>query len=107
VLPSGTVTFLFTDIEKSTRLWEQYPRLMRQAVARHDQLLREEIENRSGYVFKTVGDAFCATFFDRVIDALMCALAIQKVLRAEEWGDTPIKVRMAVHTGDAEERAGD
>ena len=62
VIPGGTVTFLFTDIEGSTRMWEQYPRAMQAAIARHDALLREAIEQHGGYVFKTVGDAFCAAF---------------------------------------------
>ena len=56
--PSGTVTLLFTDIEGSTRLWEQHESLMRAALARHDTVLRGGIERRGGYVFKTVGDAF-------------------------------------------------
>src|SRR5690349_20439206 len=59
-LPTETVTFLFTDIEGSTRLWEQQSQTMRQAIARHDALLRDSIEINSGHVFKTIGDAFCA-----------------------------------------------
>jgi class 3 adenylate cyclase len=61
-LPSGTVTFLFTDIEESTRAWERDASGMREALARHDALLRQAIEARGGHVFKTVGDAFCAAF---------------------------------------------
>ncbi len=61
-IPQGTVTFLFTDIEGSTRMWEQHPRAMQATIARHDALLREAIEGNGGYVFKTVGDAFCAAF---------------------------------------------
>jgi len=61
-LPSGTVTFLFTDIEGSTRLWEQHPEAMGEALARHDALLRGAIEAHGGHVFKTVGDQFCAAF---------------------------------------------
>ena len=61
-MPKGTVTFLFTDIEGSTRMWESQPRAMQAALARHDTLLREAIESNGGYVFKTVGDAFCAAF---------------------------------------------
>ena len=61
-LPTGTLTFLFTDIEGSTRLWEAHPDAMHQAVARHDTLVRQNIEARGGFVFKTVGDAFCAAF---------------------------------------------
>jgi len=61
-LPSGTVTFLFTDIEDSTRLWEVHPEAMRLALARHDALMRSAIEQHNSHVFKTVGDAFCAAF---------------------------------------------
>jgi class 3 adenylate cyclase len=58
--PSGTVTFLFSDIEESTKRWNAHPDAMRSALARHDAILREAIEQNDGYVFKTVGDAFCA-----------------------------------------------
>ena len=64
-LPSGTVTFLFTDIEGSTRLWEEHPDAMRDALARHDELVREAIEAHGGYVVKTTGDGFHAAFADR------------------------------------------
>ena len=60
--PTGTVTFLFTDIEGSTRMWERDPVAMRSALSRHDEILNEAIERHGGYVFKTVGDAFCAAF---------------------------------------------
>src|SRR5207247_668722 len=56
-MPKGTVTFLFTDVEGSTRMWEQHPRAMQAAIARHDLILREAIEAHGGYVFKTMGDA--------------------------------------------------
>ena len=105
-LPSGTLTFLFTDIEGSTRLWEHFPEAMKVALRRHDALLRETIETRGGYVFKTVGDAFCAAF-SSAPEAMLAALACQQRLQAETWGKTPIKVRMALHTGVAEERDGD
>src|SRR5947199_10691827 len=61
-LPTGTVTFLYTDIEGSTRRWEQYPDAMKAAVERHDAILREAIEANGGTVFRTMGDAFCAAF---------------------------------------------
>ena len=106
MLPSGTITFLFTDIENSTRLWEQHPEAMRQALIRHDDILRRLIEDHDGDVFKTVGDAFCAAFASPPA-ALAAALAIQETLLTEEWGETPIRVRMALHTGMADEREGD
>jgi predicted ATPase/class 3 adenylate cyclase len=101
-LPSGTVTFLFTDIEGSSRLWEQDPEAMRVALARHDALLRAAIAQQDGIVFKTIGDAFCAVFH-AAPDALRTALAAQRALCAESWpAPAVIRVRMALHTGAAE-----
>jgi predicted ATPase/class 3 adenylate cyclase len=106
--PTGTVTFLFTDIEGSTRLWESNTQAMQEALARHDELLRTAIEERGGYVFKTVGDAFCAAF-GTATDATEAALAAQRALLEEGWAEEvgAIKVRMALHSGAAEERDGD
>src|SRR5437762_13324399 len=86
-LPTGTVTFLFTDIEGSTRLWEQQPDAMRLALARHDALLRAAIETHGGHVFKTMGDAFCAAFASPT-DALDAALLGQQHLLQDEGGRT-------------------
>jgi predicted ATPase/class 3 adenylate cyclase len=106
-LPSGTVSFLFTDIEGSTKLWEAHPEAMRLALARHDAILRTAIESHGGHIFKTTGDAFCAAFATAP-DALETALAAQRALRAEEWGEVPpLRVRVALHTGAAEQRDGD
>jgi predicted ATPase/class 3 adenylate cyclase len=106
-LPTGTVTFLFTDIEGSTRRWEQHPEAMNAALARHDALLRAAIEAHAGYVFKTVGDAFCAAF-STAPAALAAALAAQRAVSAETWGQVgPLRVRMALHAGDTHEREGD
>lgn len=106
-LPTGTVTFLFTDIEGSTRLWEQSPEAMRAALARHDLLLREAIGTNGGAVFKSVGDAVCAAF-TTAPDALSAALAAQRALITEPWTDeAALRVRMALHTGAAEHRDGD
>jgi predicted ATPase/class 3 adenylate cyclase len=106
-LPSGTVTFLFTDIAGSTQLWEQHPAGMPAALARHNTLLRQAIETHGGYVFKTVGDAFCAVFATAP-DALAAALAIQRALAAAAWDATgPLRVRAALHSGAAESRDGD
>src|SRR5215218_6842394 len=105
--PSGTVTFLFTDIEGSTKLWEQNAQAMQRALSRHDEILRRVIEEQEGYVFKTVGDAFCAAF-PTAPDALEAALETQCRLLSSEWEESgPLKVRMALHTGAAEERDGD
>jgi class 3 adenylate cyclase len=106
-LPSGTVAFLFSDIEGSTRLWQEYPQQMKATLLRHDEILKATIEANGGYVFKTVGDAFHATF-DKAIDGLVGALHAQLAIGAETWDPrTPIKVRMALHTGEAVERDND
>src|SRR5258708_6654581 len=106
-LPSGTVTFLFTDIESSTRQWDVYPEQMGAALRRHDALLRRAIEGHGGVVFKAIGDAFCAAF-PTASGALNAALVAQQALNAEAWPEpVSIKVRMALHTGAAEARDND
>ena len=106
-LPTGTVTFLFTDIEGSTRLWEQRKAEMKDDLERHDEILRSIIEQHSGYVFKTVGDAFCGAF-STALDGLGAALDAQSALLSESWAvPGGIRVRMGLHTGSAEERNGD
>jgi class 3 adenylate cyclase len=105
--PTGTATFVFTDIEGSTKLWERHRAVMSEALARHDEILRGAIEERGGYVFKTVGDAFCCAF-PPATDALEAALEAQRTLLSSEWEETgPLRVRMALHVGAAAERDGD
>src|SRR5215210_1416258 len=105
--PTGTVTFLFTDIEGSTRMWEKDPEAMGSTVARHDEVLRGAIEANEGHVFKTVGDAFCAAF-PTAPDALEAAISAQRLLHAGgQDEESRLRVRMALHTGAAEERGGD
>lgn len=105
--PSGTVTFLFTDIEESTRAWEVDPAAMAAALARHDAILRQGIAEHGGYVFSTAGDGLAAAF-SRARDAVSAAKAIQERLGSELWpAEAPIRVRMGLHTGEAEEREGD
>lgn len=105
--PTGTVTFLFTDVEGSTALWEQDADRMQDDLRRHDELLTTVIGEEGGYVFKTVGDAFCATF-DTAPQALHATLRAQlELVRAHERSDPPIRVRMALHAGAADERQGD
>ena len=105
--PTGTVTFLFTDIEGSTKLWEHDAPAMQVALTRHDEILKGAIEERGGYVFKTVGDAFCCAFLTAP-DALKAALEIQRRLLSSDREESgPLRVRMALHTGAAEERDGD
>ena len=106
-LPTGTVTFLFTDVVGSTRLWERYPEAMSEALARHDEILRAVLEGNNGRVVKTTGDGVHAAF-SAATDALEAALEAQRALLGEEWAETgPLRVRMALNTGATEERDGD
>jgi predicted ATPase/class 3 adenylate cyclase len=100
-LPSGTVTFLFTDIEGSTKLAQQYPDTMSALLARHNEILNQAIEAHNGFVFRVIGDSFSAAFHD-ANDALHAALEAQSSLHSETWSPTSIKVRMGVHTGAAQ-----
>src|SRR5262245_54071006 len=106
-LPSGTVTFLFTDIEGSTQWWELYPDWMSRAFARQESILREAATAHGGYVYKMIGDAFQIAF-DTAPNALAAALDAQRVLQDQAWGEQgPLRVRMALHTGVTEERGDD
>jgi len=101
------VTFLFTDIEGSTRLWQSAPDAMPAALDRHDLIVRSAIEDHDGYVFSTGGDGFAAAF-SRAGAAVAAALEAQRGLTAESWPqDAPIRVRMGLHTGEVTERDGD
>jgi predicted ATPase/class 3 adenylate cyclase/Tfp pilus assembly protein PilF len=106
-LQVGTVTFLFTDIEGSSKLWEQYPEAMSQALVEHNALLRRVIEAHQGHIFKLWGDAVYAAF-DTAINALHAAIEAQRELVHRSWGELgPLRVRMALHSGTAEMRDGD
>jgi predicted ATPase/class 3 adenylate cyclase len=106
-IPAGTVTLLFTDVEGSTRLWEAEPGHMALALRRHDEILRGAIDKSGGYVFKTVGDAFCAAF-STADAALAAVLDSQRALTTQAWPTSrPVRVRMALHTGVCEERDND
>jgi predicted ATPase/class 3 adenylate cyclase len=104
-VPSGTVTFLFTDLEGSTRLWDEHPELMSAALARHDEMLHSVIRARSGVVFSGMGDGVAASF-DRATDAVHAAMDIQAAVTEEPWPEAlgPLRVRMGLHTGEAEIR---
>jgi class 3 adenylate cyclase len=80
-LPTGTVTFLFTDIEGSTKLWQQYPNAIPKALACHHAILKETIVAHAGYVFQIVGDAFCAAF-STATDGVWCKYSIRSRLKA-------------------------
>jgi predicted ATPase/class 3 adenylate cyclase len=106
-LPTGTVTFLYTDIEGSTRRWEERPAATRSAVDRHFALLRDAIGPQGGHVFRTQGDGLCAAFATAP-DAVAAALSAQRALYAEPWPEADaLRVRMALHTGAAEAQDGD
>ncbi|HEV2127127.1 MAG TPA: tetratricopeptide repeat protein [Thermomicrobiales bacterium] len=101
-LPHGNVTFLFTDLEGSTRLWRRYAEAMPDAYARHDLLLHRAVEAHRGVIYKVVGDG-CQAAFASAGDALDAALEAQRELVAEEWQTPePLRSRMALHTGAAE-----
>ena len=101
------MTFLFTDIEGSTRLWEEQPEAMRAALARHDALVRAAVEAHGGTIVKTTGDGAHAAFAD-VVDGVLAAIDAQRALASETWRvEAVISARMGVHTGVAEARDGD
>jgi predicted ATPase/class 3 adenylate cyclase len=105
-LPAGTVTFVFTDLEGSTRLLQAHPDAYRDAVARHHALLRGAVEAHGGVVFETVGDAVYAAFA-RPTDAVKAALAGQLALQAEDWGGVgALRARMGLHLGEVERQGG-
>jgi predicted ATPase/class 3 adenylate cyclase len=103
-LPAGTVSFLFTDIEGSTRLLDQHPREMEAAMGRHHDLLRDAVEANGGVVFETLGDGVYASF-SRAGDGVRAAIAGQRAIHAEDWSEVgEIRVRMGLHTGDVQLR---
>src|SRR6266542_1364909 len=108
-LPTGTVTFLLTDVEGSTRLWEEHPDATARALVQHDAIVEFLAEQYRGRTVKPRGEGdsrFCV--FARATDAVAAALAIQRALLAERWPTPePLWVRMALHTGEAELRGGD
>ena len=105
-LPTGIVTFLFTDIEGSTRLLEARPEAYRTALARHDALLEKVIADLGGAIFAQAGDSFSAAFTSP-LDAVRAALYGQHALLRESWDlSEPLRVRMGLHTGEAELQGG-
>jgi predicted ATPase/class 3 adenylate cyclase len=107
LIPSGTVTFLFTDIEGSTERWEHHREAMKAALARHDHVLGSAITANNGYIFKKMGDAYCAAF-RTAPEAVRAAIAAQQALVKEDFSAVnSLSVRMALHTGYAEERDRD
>ncbi len=106
-LPIGTVALLFTDIEASTRLWQEQPDAMRAALARHDDLLHRSIADHHGLLVKSTGDGALAAF-GTATDAIGAAIAAQRAIDTEPWPlPEPLRVRMGIHVGPAEQRDGD
>jgi predicted ATPase/class 3 adenylate cyclase len=105
-IPSGNVTFLFTDIEGSTKLSQDFPDLLPQALDRHNEILRNAVESNSGFVFKIIGDAYCCAF-ENPKDAVKAAVEAQTDLTNEKWDEAVVKVRMGIHSGNAEWKGND
>ncbi len=99
--PSGNITFLFTDIEGSTKLAQDYPETLQSALAIHHSIMRKAIESNNGFVFEIIGDAFCSAF-EKAEDAVKAAVDAQINLASEKWKEAVIKVRIGIHTGAAE-----
>ena len=108
-LPTGTLTYLFTDVEGSTRLWEQYPDQMRGVMIRHDDLIESSVANYGGFIVRPRGEGDSRfAVFPRAADAVAAACAIQRALYDEAWTiPSPLLVRMGVHTGQADLRDND
>jgi class 3 adenylate cyclase len=99
--PTGTVTFLFTDIEGSTKIAQEYAESIQNVLKQHNSILLNAVKSNNGFVFKTFGDAFCCAF-QSADEALKAAAEAQRNLFAEKWEKTVIKVRMGIHSGSAE-----
>jgi len=100
-IPSGIVTFLFTDIEGSTKLFQEFPDTYPDALLRHNAILQNAVESNNGFVFKTVGDAFCCAF-QNAEDAVKSAVDAQIKLKSEKRDDLEIKVRFGINSGKSE-----
>lgn len=100
-LPSGVVTFLFSDIEGSTRLWESDPTGMRRSLARHDEVFRDLVADAGGLVFKHTGDGFAAAF-ESGSAGMVAAASVSSALASEPWDGPPLRVRIGINSGEAE-----
>jgi predicted ATPase/class 3 adenylate cyclase len=104
---SGTLTFLFTDLEGSTRLWERFPQPMKRALERHDSILLTAVTTAGGHVVKMTGDGLMAVF-GSAAEAVRACLAAQRGLVEEPWAETGVlRVRMGLHSGEAQQRGDD
>lgn len=99
--PTGYVTFLFTDIEGSTKLAQEFPETIHSALERHNSIINDAVESNNGFVFEIVGDAFCCAF-ENTNDAIKAAIDIQINLNSESWEDAVIKTKIGIHSGNVE-----
>ncbi len=99
--PTGTVTFLFTDIESSTKLAQEFPDILQSALDKHHSIMQKAMKSNNGFIFEIVGDAFCCAF-EKAEDAVRAAVDAQLNLSKEEWNEAVIKVRIGIHSGKAE-----
>ena len=108
-LPTGVVTFLLTDIEGSSRLWEADADAMAAALELHDELIAKSANEHGGRLLKAKGEGDATlTVFRRASDAVACAVVLQRTLQGAPWpGGLDLRVRVALHTGEAHERDGD
>ncbi len=104
-VPTGTVTFLLSDVVSSTELWQDFPEAMPDALRDHEQIVRAVLASSGGYEFGTAGDSF-AVAFATAADAVQAATDVQRALEAHEWGAVRIQIRIGLHSGQAEERDG-
>ena len=105
--PAESLTFVFADLESSTRLWEQFPEAMKGAMERHDEILRAAVDGAGGRVVKSTGDGMMAVF-PSPSGAFAASLEAQRALQREPWHETgPLRVRMGIHAGVAQQRAAD
>lgn len=100
-IPSGTVTFLFTDIEGSTKLAQEFPEDLHESLTAHNEILLSTIEANNGFVFKITGDAFCSAF-ESSDDAVKAAVEVQQLLKNRKWNEAELRVRIGIHSGPAE-----
>src|SRR6266511_2697490 len=105
--PADPLTFFFADLEASTRLWERFPDAMKGAMERHDEILREAVNDAGGRVVNVTGDGLMAVF-GSASAAVAAALGAQRELQREAWGETgPLRVRIGIHVGVAQQRGAD
>lgn len=105
-IPSGNVTFLFTDIEESSKLANEFQDKQSEVLEKHNSIIRKTVESQNGFVFKTIGEAFCCAFYN-VSDAVSASVKAQISIDSEKWDGTKVSVKMGIHSGNAEWNGND